>query len=62
MTTQASTTPPHFNSKPVILVHLLAGTSTRIAWCAPIEYIEDSESYPNIPRVMCPACAKAGIR
>jgi hypothetical protein len=64
MTTQRN--PPQFDNKPVILVHFKVEAADvgypPMYWCAPYLYIEDTEgSYPKIPRVPCPACAKAGI-
>lgn len=51
---------PHYEGRPVILVHMTVNPSSSLAWCAPIEYMPDTEgSYPNIPRVLCPACIKA---
>jgi len=67
--------PPQYNNEPVILIHLtvkprripedeiLPGIYRNYPdkyWCAPYDVVEPSESlYPNIPRVQCPACAKA---
>lgn len=54
---------PQYESRPVILVHFTVGANTAIAWCAPIKYIPDTgDNYPNIPRVICPACSKAHMR
>jgi hypothetical protein len=56
-----TTTPdPAYSSQPVILVHLVTSVDSNIAWCSDTPYYSDSGSnYVGVPRVMCPACAKA---
>ena len=58
--------PPHYADMPVILIHLVVDSKSNLAYCAPYEYIpriypNGITPYPNIPRVLCPACAKAGF-
>lgn len=66
MTTHVN--PPGYDNEPVILVHLVVepsdGVGPPYAWCAPFPYVP--KDYPNgivphknIPRVFCPACARA---
>jgi hypothetical protein len=57
---------PQYEGRPVILIHITVASNVpsdngaALAWCAPIAYIPDTEgSYPNIPRVVCPACIRA---
>ena len=55
MTTQAK--PPQYDNKPVILIHIRV---EGYAWCDDEEYeAEYSKNYVDVPRVICPACAKA---
>lgn len=57
MTTQGN---PMYNSQPVILIHLLAEPNSNKAYCADFDYYGDNgSSYIGIPRVLCPACARA---
>lgn len=62
--TMPNKTPPQYAGQPVILVHLTVDdTHSSVAWCAPYTFIlPDPENYPGIPRVLCPACAKAKKR
>lgn len=56
--------PPQFNNQPVILVHFKIEANTpgypAMYYCAMYEFVEPNEdTYPNIPRVPCPGCARA---
>jgi hypothetical protein len=54
---------PAFNGQPVILIHLLAKEGDRKAWCTDTDYEPTEDTYrKDIPRVLCPACAKAGMQ
>lgn len=58
---------PQFENKPVILLHLTVdptdGIGPKMLWCSPHVYVPDyAGAYPNIPRVICPACARAHLR
>lgn len=51
---------PAYLGQPVILVHLLAEEAIDMAWCAPVSYRAPSDdAWPQVPRVLCPLCAKA---
>jgi hypothetical protein len=52
-----------YESRPVILVHLVASLDSDVPWCnASHSYIpDDGEDYFGVPRVLCPACAKAPV-
>jgi hypothetical protein len=57
--------PPHHQGVPVILIHLaiypIDGIGPPFAYCAPYPITEETipPSYPNIPRISCPGCARA---
>jgi hypothetical protein len=52
---------PGYEGKPVILIHVVLD-GTDIAWCADVSYRPDQpDSYRDVPRQMCPACARAPL-
>ncbi len=49
-----------YDGRPVILTHLVVDLNSRLAFCSDQEYWEDlPDSYPGVPRMLCPACAHA---
>lgn len=47
---------PMYEGRPVIVVHLAAKEGSNIAYCAPIAFRANPETYKDIPRAFCPAC------